>query len=138
MHNAFLWLHVAAAILFLGPMTIAMTSAPRYIRNGEVGVVRFLHRTTRIYGFLSLLVFLFGLELARGKFDQSWLSTSMGLFVLGIVLLFAIVEPDLRRAVATLEGREGAAMPSRVRLIAVPSAVAVLWLVILALMIWQP
>jgi hypothetical protein len=119
-------------------MTIAMTSAPRYIRSGDVGVVRFLHRTTRIYGFLSLLVFLFGLELARGKFDQSWLSISMGLFILGIAALFAVIEPDLRRAVAALEGRDGATLPARARLIAVPSAVAVLWLVILALMVWQP
>jgi hypothetical protein len=138
MHNAFLWLHVAAAVLFIGPMTIAMTTVPRYIRTGDLPVVRFLHRTTRVYGFLSLLVLLFGLELGRGEFKESWLSTSMGLFILGIALLFAIVEPDQRRAIAAMQADGNQALPSRIRLIGAPSLIALIWLAILALMVWQP
>ncbi len=141
MDNLFLWLHIGTAIFFLGPMTIAMTSAPRYIRQGDVAVVRFLHRTTRIYGMLSLLVFLFGLELGRKIFDQQWLTISMTLFVVALVLLFALVEPDQRRALAAMEANaasETAVEVPRGRIAALSNVIAVMWLVILVLMVWKP
>lgn len=141
MDNLFLWLHVGAAIFLLGPMTIAMTSTPRYIRQGDVAVVRFLHRTTRIYGMLSLLVFLFGLELGRKIFDQQWLTISMTLFIVAVVLLFALVEPDQRRALAAMEANaasETAVEVPRARIAALSNVIAVLWLVILVLMVWKP
>lgn len=132
-----LWLHIGFAIFTIGPITAATMSTPRYIRAGEISVVRFLNRITRFYGLGSLLVFAVGLGLARGRFDQFWLSAAMTLFIVGLVLLLAIVEPDQRKAVKLLASKEEAHVQTG-RIVAVSSAVSAIWLVILVLMIWQP
>lgn len=137
MDTFFEWLHVGAAIMFLGPVTIAMATTPRYVRKGDVAVVRFLHRTTRLYGLLSILVFLFGIELGRNRFDEAWLTASMTLFVVALVLQFALVLPDQRRAIRNLESGEETAVNNG-RIIAISSAIGVIYLAVLALMVWQP
>lgn len=95
-------LHIGFAIFALGPVTAATMATPRHIRRGEASVVRNLNRTTRIYGLLTLGIFLFGALLAHGKFDQMWLSASMTLFIVAFVLLF-IVERDQRKAIHKIE-----------------------------------
>lgn len=95
-------LHVGFAIFTLGPVAVATSVTPRYIRRRDVTIVRYLNRTTRIYGLLSLGIFLFGALLARDRFDQAWLSVSMTLFIVSIALL-VIVERDQRRAARALE-----------------------------------
>lgn len=134
-----LWLHIGFAIFTIGPLTVAMMTTPRSIRSGDVSVVRYLHRNTRLYGLLSLLVFLVGAGLAASGegFDHAWLSVSMTLFIVGLVLVFAIVEPDQRRAVKRLQGSEEAPVQTG-RIGAVSGVVAAIWLVILILMVWQP
>ncbi|MFB9834259.1 hypothetical protein [Actinoallomurus acaciae] len=95
-------LHIGFAIFALGPVTAATMATPRHIRRGEASVVRSLNRSTRIYGLLTLGIFLFGALLAHGKFDQMWLSASMTLFIVAFVLLF-IVERDQRKALHKIE-----------------------------------
>ncbi|NKZ06387.1 hypothetical protein [Actinomadura latina] len=95
-------LHIGFAIFTLGPLTAATMSSPRYIRKRNVAVVRFLHWTTRVYGLATLGIFLFGLGLAEGNFAQAWLTVSMTLFIVALVLLL-IVERDQRKAVHLLE-----------------------------------
>ncbi|WP_329242245.1 hypothetical protein OG417_43725 [Actinoallomurus sp. NBC_01490] len=95
-------LHIGFAIFALGPITAATMATPRHIRRGEASVVRNLNRMTRIYGLLTLGIFLFGALLAHGKFDQMWLSASMTLFIVAFVLLF-IVERDQRKAIHKIE-----------------------------------
>jgi Ca2+/Na+ antiporter len=77
-------------------------ATPRYIRRGDAGVVRYLNRMTRIYGLLTLGIFLFGLLLAHGEFSKVWLSASMTLFIVAVVLLL-IVERDQRKALHKIE-----------------------------------
>ncbi|GLW62103.1 hypothetical protein Arub01_03470 [Actinomadura rubrobrunea] len=171
-----LFLHIGFAIFTLGPLTAATMASPRYIRKGDVVVLRYLIRITRIYGLGSLGIFLFGLFLAKGRFDQMWLSASMTLFVVALVLLL-LVERDQRKAAHALElaRAEGAASAApaeeageaqaardadaggsgtktgqadaapfehvaqveRGRIAALSGVVALLWLVILVLMIWN-
>lgn len=132
-----LWLHIAAAIFTLGPLVAAMMSTPRAIRSGNQEVLRFLHRLTRIYGAATLLVFGFGLGLARDRFDEFWVSASMTLFVVGLALLFAIVEPDQRKAIRRLADEEDAKVETG-RILAMSAVTTVIWLVVLVLMVWQP
>ncbi|HEY0542599.1 MAG TPA: hypothetical protein VGD53_29850 [Actinoallomurus sp.] len=95
-------LHIGFAIFALGPITAATMATPRHIRRGEANVVRYLNRITRIYGLLTLGIFLFGLLLAHGEFNQVWLSASMTLFIVALVLLL-IVERDQRKALHKIE-----------------------------------
>jgi hypothetical protein len=106
--HAILWLHVAAAIFTIGPGTAAIMSTPRYIRARNPVVVGFLLRTTRIYSVGSLLVLVFGLILTgmTHKFSQWWISVSLTLFVVAVVLLVIILR-DQRKAHAALIAAEG-------------------------------
>ncbi|MDL4772292.1 hypothetical protein [Actinomadura xylanilytica] len=162
-------LHIGFAIFTLGPLTAATMATPRFIRNQNLVVVRYLNRTTRIYGIGTLGIFLFGLFLASGDFAKPWLSASMTLFIVALVLLL-IVERDQRKAAHLLEtaaakaapaasstktGGEGAeegekakaakpaapgadiAQVERGRIAAMSGVVALLWLVVLVLMVWN-
>ena len=108
-----LWLHIGFAIFTIGPVTIAIMSTPRYIRARNQTVVGYLYRTTRIYALLSLGVLIFGLVLAQihKDFSKPWLSVSLTLFVVAIVLL-ALIMRDQHRAIAALELAAAAEAPA--------------------------
>ncbi|MGH3243894.1 MAG: hypothetical protein ACRDNL_26175 [Spirillospora sp.] len=95
-------LHIGFAIFTLGPLTAATHATPRYIRRRNPTVVRYLHRSTQIYGVGTLGIFLMGLALADDDLAEIWLTVSMTLFIVALVLLL-IVERDQRKAVHLLE-----------------------------------
>lgn len=97
-----LWLHIGFAIFSLGPVAAAMMATPRYIRRQDLAVLRYLYRTTRIFGAMTLGVFLFGLLLGRHDFNQGWLSASMTLFIVAAVLLLLVLR-DQRRAITAID-----------------------------------
>ena len=99
-----IWLHVAFVIFTIGPVTIAILSSPRYIRTRNVAVLRYMRRTTRIFGFASLGVLAFGIAAGQALHELSapWITTAMTLFVVSFVLLLLIMR-DQRRAVIALE-----------------------------------
>jgi hypothetical protein len=104
-----IWLHIAFAIFTIGPVTVAVMSTPRYIRARNLTVVRYLHRTTRIFVLISLGVLVFGIVAAQqlDDFAKPWLTISMTLFVVAIVLL-VIVLRDQRKSIGALETAEAA------------------------------
>src|SRR5215472_12576155 len=99
-----LWLHVAFVIFTIGPVTIAIMSSPRAIRSRNVVVLQYLLVMTRIFGIASLGVLIFGIILGQEqkKLSQAWLTVSITLFVVALVLLVLIMR-DQRRAIAALE-----------------------------------
>ena len=99
-----LWLHVAFVIFTIGPVTIAIMSSPRAIRTRNVVVLQHLLVMTRIFGTASLGVLVFGIILGQQQKDLSkaWLTVSMTLFVVALVLLVLIMR-DQRRALAALK-----------------------------------
>jgi Ca2+/Na+ antiporter len=109
-----LWLHIGFAIFSLGPVAAAMMVTPRYIRRRDLAVLRYLYRTTRIFGAMTLGVFVFGLLLGRNDFKQAWLSVAMTLFIVAAVLL-VLVFRDQRRAISAIDKAlavEAAAAPA--------------------------
>src|SRR5215472_2672771 len=98
-----LWLHIAFAIFTIGPVALAISSTPRYIRHRNIPVLRYLNRTTMIFTAASLLVLVFGIVLGNivHAFSRPWLTVSMTLFVVAIVLLALIVR-DQRKAIRAL------------------------------------
>lgn len=98
-----LWLHIAFAIFTLGPVTLAISSTPRYIRRRELGVLRYLSRITVIFTIGSLPVLIFGIVLGQllHDFAHPWLTAAMTLFVVSLVLLVLIIR-DQRRAIKAL------------------------------------
>jgi hypothetical protein len=98
-----LWLHVAFVIFTIGPVTLAIMSSPRAIRSRNVAVLRYQLLMTRIFGIASLGVLVFGIIAGQQQKDLSkaWLTVSMTLFVVALVLLVLVMR-DQRRAVAAL------------------------------------
>src|ERR1700735_5635006 len=99
------WFHIGFVIFAIGPVTVATLSTPRYIRARNVGVLRYLSRMTRIFGAASLGVLLFGIIAGQSLHDmtKTWVTASLTLFVVALVLLVLIMR-DQHKAIAALEG----------------------------------
>jgi len=99
-----LWLHVAFVIFTIGPVTVAIMSSPRAIRTRNAVVLQYLVVMTRIFGIASLGVLVFGIILGQEQkeLSQAWLTVSMTLFVVSLVLLVLIMR-DQQRALAALK-----------------------------------
>jgi MFS family permease len=140
MSTLFLLLHVGFAIFTLGPLTAALMAAPRAIRAKNVPVLRSIERTTRIYGIGSLGVFIFGLVLGivlgGGILGRWYMSASMTLFLVGVVLLF-LIHRDLRAATKALDNEDPTddAQVQSGRIAAIGGLLGLIWVVILILMI---
>jgi hypothetical protein len=105
-----LWFHIGFVIFAIGPVTIATMSTPRYIRARNVAVLRYLSRMTRIFGAASLGVLLFGIIAGQSLHDmtRTWVTASLTLFVVALVLLVLIMR-DQHKAIAAVEGSLAAA-----------------------------
>jgi hypothetical protein len=79
-------------------------SSPRAIRTRNVVVLQHLLVMTRIFGTASLGVLVFGIILGQQQKDlsQAWLTVSLTLFVVALVLLLLIMR-DQRRALVALK-----------------------------------
>jgi hypothetical protein len=102
-----LWLHIGFAIFTIGPVALAISSTPRYIRKRDVAILRYLSRITVIFTAAALLVFIFGVVLGQldHDFGHAWLTVAMTLFVVAIVLLVLVIR-DQRRAIKALAPAE--------------------------------
>jgi Ca2+/Na+ antiporter len=120
--RAILWLHIGVAIFTIGPVTVAIMATPRYIRQRNAVVVGYLYRVTRLYTIVSILVLIFGIILADmlNVLSKPWLSISMTLFVVALVLLILILR-DQRKAVTALEGAATSAPAVTTTTVAIPA-----------------
>lgn len=123
-----------AAIVFVGPVAVATSLFPRYAwAAGDAA--QLLHRVTRVYALLALVVPIFGLALAvvQGRLAEIWILVSIGLTaVAGGVLAFQIL-PRQRYALAHADA--GARMRSLHMLAGVFN---LLWAAVVVLMIVRP
>nr|WP_221316456.1 hypothetical protein [Saccharopolyspora gloriosae] len=97
--------HVIAAILAVGPVAVAGSVFPRYLRQattdpGAITVLRALHRLCRAYALLGIAVPVFGLATALqlGALGDAWLITSIALTAAAAAVLAASILPAQRRA----------------------------------------
>jgi cbb3-type cytochrome oxidase subunit 3 len=99
-----LWLHIGFAIFTIGPVTLAISSTPRYIRKRDVPILRYLARITLIFTIGSLAVLVLGIVLGQldHELSKPWLTAAMTLFLVAIVLLVLIIR-DQRKAIRAVE-----------------------------------
>ncbi|GHF78410.1 hypothetical protein FHX82_004429 [Amycolatopsis bartoniae] len=137
MNKVLLSVHVLAAIVLIGPVTVAASLFPRYVREKEPGVLRALHRISGGYAVAGLAVPVFGIALGAqmGVLGDAWLVISMALTALAGVLLAAVIVPAQRRTLAAVERDE---TPTGPNLGMVTGIFALLWAVVVVLMIVRP
>ncbi|MDR6593918.1 hypothetical protein ACFFSW_06170 [Saccharothrix longispora] len=148
MTKLLLSLHVLAAIVAIGPVTVAASMFPaatrRALTTGEdrdVAVLRTLNRICRVYAALGIAVPLFGLFTASSLdvLGDAWLITSIALTAVAAGVLVLAVLPR-QQAVLDGFGREPVAVDVKwpARLAMHTGLFNVLWAVVTVLMIVRP
>ncbi len=137
---------VLAAIVFIGPVTVAVSLFPRYAREaagsgppGALAAVHLLHRITRVYAVLALVVPVFGIStaLALDVLTDAWLLVSMALTATAGLLLALVVLPRQAAVRAGLDAGSSGAVD--VRALAMGAGVFnLLWATVVVLMIVRP
>ena len=154
MGKLMLSLHVLAAIVFIGPVTVAVSLFPRYARAAldtapgrreAVGVVTLLHRISRVYAVLGLSVPVLGLALAvrLHVLGDLWLVASVVLTLAAALILALVILPGQTRLMApiaapngdVLVGVRAATLP---RLAMASGVFSLLWAVVVVLMVVRP
>ncbi|MFF3427742.1 hypothetical protein [Streptomyces sp. NPDC002602] len=151
--------HVVAAILAVGPVTVAASMFPaaaRRVRPGEsceppagvgasaasgVGAVRLLHRVCRVYAAVGVAVPVFGLATASslGVLTDAWLITSMVLTAVAAAILALRILPGQEAVLARLEEDEAPVeRADTARLALLTGAFNLLWVTVTILMIIRP
>lgn len=144
--------HVVAALLLLGPITVAASRFPRQVRQtvsaswaqgqpAELSVAEELHRITRGYAALSVAVPGLGIGVASylHLFTQRWLVVAMLLTAAAAGVLAGLVVPAQAKALALCrrEDLAGATGASR-RAAMSTGAFSLLWVAIAVLMVTRP
>ncbi|MFG2288409.1 hypothetical protein ACGFOU_20380 [Streptomyces sp. NPDC048595] len=149
MTTLLLSLHVLAAIVAVGPVTVAASMFPPAVRRARaagrdaaaLGTVRLLHRICRVYAGVGLAVPVFGFATASslGVLGDAWLIASIVLTAAAAGVLALLVLP---RQDALLEQPGGAAgsvaAGATGRLAMLTGVFNLLWAAVTVLMIIRP
>ncbi|MFI2376939.1 hypothetical protein ACH5AO_17960 [Streptomyces sp. NPDC018964] len=151
MTKLLLSLHVLAAIVAVGPVTVAASMFPPAARRAvpagsdgpvaaDVTTVTLLHRICRVYARLGIAVPVLGLAtgLAMGVLDDGWLVTSIGLTAAAAGVLLAFVLPRQDDIVEHLSDNRPVDRRSTVQLAMFTGVFNLLWATVTVLMIVRP
>ncbi|GAB7052955.1 hypothetical protein [Catenuloplanes indicus] len=140
--------HVLAAIIAIGPITVAASMFPAMMRRAlavppdpqAASWARLLHRICRVYAVAGVAVPVFGLATASslGVLTDAWLLVSMALTVAAALLLTLVVLPHQAALTAGLDAPEPPAGRAIPRLAMVTGMFNLLWAVVTVLMIVRP
>ncbi|WP_030863648.1 DUF2269 family protein [Streptomyces sp. NRRL S-37] len=151
MTKLLLSLHVLAAIVAVGPVTVAASMFPPAARRAvpaetdgsataDVSTVTLLHRICGVYARLGIAVPVLGLAtaLAMGVLDDGWLVTSIGLTAAAAGVLLAFVLPRQEEIVERLGEGRPVDRQGTVRLAMFTGVFNLLWAAVTVLMIVRP
>ncbi|MDQ4105099.1 MAG: DUF2269 family protein [Actinomycetota bacterium] len=113
MTKLLLAVHVVAAIITVGPVTVAASMFPAVARRAQsqpddghpVAVMRTLHRISRVYAALGVVVPVSGLVIAGSLhvLGDTWLIISIALTAIAAVILARLVLPRQSVILASLD-----------------------------------
>ncbi len=142
-----LTLHVLAAIVAVGPVTVAASMFPPAARRVPatdgavaVGTVQLLHRICRVYAAIGVSVPVLGLAtaLAMGVLGSGWLITSIALTAAAAGILIAFVLPRQEELLGQLGAEKVVEPAATVRLAMFTGIFNLLWATVTVLMIVRP
>ncbi|MFD3702574.1 hypothetical protein ACFWUP_05455 [Nocardia sp. NPDC058658] len=143
MEHVLLSVHVLAGIVFVGGSAVAASLFPRYapvagpdpaaIRSASVAVA--MHRITRSYAKLAIIVPVIGIALAtiQGRMNEIWITTAMITTAIAGALLAVQIVPLQREALDTPDDGK------RLRMLSMLAGIYnLLWTAVVVLMIVRP
>ncbi|MFB8139806.1 hypothetical protein [Streptomyces parvus] len=150
MTKLFLSLHVIAAVLAIGPVTVAASMFPKALRRAHAApggreayaALRLLLRICRVYAGVGIAVPVFGFATASslGVLGSAWLIVSILLTAAAAAVLVLLILPAQGRALATVSPPEADVSVHRVagRLAMLTGVFNLLWATVTVLMIIRP
>ncbi|AQW47505.1 hypothetical protein [Streptomyces violaceusniger] len=151
MTKILLSLHVLAAIVAIGPVTVAASMFPPAVRNAhtataaaegeaDLGTVRLLHRICRVYAKMGLAVPVFGFATAAvmGVLSSGWLTASIALTAAAAGVLIAFVLPRQDELIESLGAGKALERTDTAQLAMFTGAFNLLWATVTILMIVRP
>lgn len=146
--------HVIAAIIAIGPVTVAASMFPPAARRAFSdpadgrAIVRILHRICRIYATVGIVVPVFGLATASslGVLGDTWLIVSIALTAVAAAILALLVLPRQSAVLVDLDAAEMSGSPvmtapvrrTAARLAMHTGLFNLLWAAVTVLMIIRP
>ena len=108
MTKILLILHVIAAIVAIGPVSVAASMFPSAARSSDPARVGVLIRICRVYAVVSVAVPLFGFATAASLhvLGSPWVLASIGLTALAAFVLGFVILPAQDRILVTLSPSE--------------------------------
>ena len=102
-------LHVIAAIVAIGPVSVAASMFPAAARSSDPARVGVLIRICRVYAVVSVAVPLFGFATAASLhvLGSPWVLASIGLTALAAFVLGFVILPAQDRILVTLSPSDG-------------------------------
>ncbi|BCB78179.1 DUF2269 family protein [Phytohabitans flavus] len=141
-------IHVLAAIIAIGPVTVAASMFPAAARRAlaesgtdrDLAVLRSLHRICRVYTAVGIVVPVFGLATASslGVLGDAWLIISIALTTAAAGVLVLLILPGQARTLASLPPASTADRRGPARLAMYTGMFNMLWAVVTVLMIVRP
>ncbi|MFE7903198.1 hypothetical protein ACFU3E_38120 [Streptomyces sp. NPDC057424] len=145
MTKILLSLHVLAAVIAIGPVTVAASMFPPAARRAAsgptgTGAVALLHRICRVYAGAGLTVPLLGFATAAamGVLGSGWLVTSIALTAAAAGILIAFVLPRQEELLGQLKDERAVDRRSTARLAMFTGIFNLLWATVTVLMIVRP
>ncbi|MFF8847559.1 DUF2269 family protein [Streptomyces sp. NPDC015127] len=153
MTKVLLSLHVLAAILAVGSITVAASMFPRYALQASASggqdpdaraasIAALLHKICRGYAVAGLAVPVFGLATAAalGVLTDAWLIASLALTVIAAAILAMAILPGQQRLLALIQGSPTQDGPraAATRLTMLTGIFNVIWTIVVILMIVRP
>ncbi|WP_328401912.1 hypothetical protein [Nocardia sp. NBC_00403] len=143
--------HVLAAIIAVGPVTVAASMFPAFARRAAaesvagqpIVVLRTLHRICRVYAAVGIVVPVFGIATAisLGVLGDTWLMISIALTAAAAGVLALMVLPDQAKILTGLTGMSHPTAPARAvisQLAMYTGTFNLLWATVTVLMIIRP
>ncbi|MER8225078.1 hypothetical protein ABTZ58_31800 [Streptomyces sp. NPDC094143] len=144
-------LHVLAAIVAIGPVTVAASMFPPAARRAvpaggaapgpsAVGTVALLHRICRVYAGVGVSVPVLGLATGAvmGVLGSGWLVTSIALTAAAAGVLAAFVLPRQEELLGQLRGEQAVDHRATAQLAMFTGIFNLLWATVTVLMIVRP
>lgn len=154
MTKVLLCVHVLAAIIAIGPVTVAASMFPAATRRAlsafhadrELATLGALHRICRVYAAIGIVVPVFGFATASSlhALGNAWLITSIGLTAAAAAVLALMILPRQSRILAGLASSSATAANAQsdrrlpARLAMYTGVFNVLWAAVTVLMIARP
>jgi hypothetical protein len=149
MTKLLLSLHVLAALLAIGPVTVAASMFPRTLRRAHSTTgdaealtnLRTLHRICRVYAGIGLAVPLFGFATASSLhvLGSGWLIASIALTTVAAAILGLLILPTQEDALTAAQAPGlSPDVPTAARLAMLTGLFNLLWATVTVLMIVRP